>query len=455
MNCLLVLVFLDYSVKNNLFKQTDNKFGTASVYLKGDFYCVGVLGHAVRVSLTKPVMKNNSFKYCWSVSCFLLLLFFSLTGSSQQKNGRGKRIYIPFEPARWDTTSAKAEFVTYKGIKAIRMPSNGGQINLKGLIFSNGTIEFDTQPIDAEKRGFGPIGIYFRQKDARESEYVYLRTKRDDSKRDNNDIQYAPIVNGVLLFNMMSPYDGPAFVHNREWNHVKLVISGMQMRVYVNDMSEPVLEIPRLESNSLVGTIGFDGLAYFANLTIRPEAVENLSPLEGIDPTKHDMNFIRQWYLSASKILGTGKELTIADLPKDSTQWSSITAERRGIVNLSRKFGSSDSVRYVWLKTEIISTKDQVMQMQLGFCDEVYVFVNSKLVAADKNQFGMPLAKFPDGCLDIDNSTINLPLKIGSNIMLIGVVNNFSGWGIISRLRNLGGITLTGFSAGKKGLSFL
>jgi hypothetical protein len=67
----------------------------------------------------------------------------------------------------------------------------------------------------------------------------------------------------------------------------------------------------------------------------------------------------------------------------------------------------------------------------------------------------MPLAKFPDGCLDIDNSTINLPLKIGSNIMLIGVVNNFSGWGIISRLRNLGAITLTGFSAGKKGPSFL
>jgi hypothetical protein len=445
MNCLLALLSLDCSVKNILFKQTGNKCSTATVYCSGAFYCVGVLGHAIRIFLTKLVM-NNRFKYSWAICCILLLLFSSLTVSSQQKKDEGKRINIASEPTRWDTTSARAEFVNYKGFKAIRMPSNGGQINLKGLLFSNGTIEFDTQPIDAEKRGFGPIGIYFRQKNAKESEYVYLRTKRDDSKRDNNDIQYAPVVNGVLLFNMMSPYDGPAFVHNSEWNHVKLVVSGMQMRVYVNDMKEPVLEIPRLESNSLVGTIGFDGLAYFANLTIRPEAVENLSPLEGIDPTKHDMNFIRQWNLSASRNLGKGKEITLADLPKDSTKWSSITAERRGIVNLSRKFGSSDSVRYVWLKTNITSTKDQVMQMQLGFCDEVYVFVNNKLVATDKNQFGMPLAKFPDGCLDIDNSTISLPLKTGSNILLIGVVNNFSSWGIMSRLRNLNGITLTGLS---------
>ena len=248
-----------------------------------------------------------------------LLLFFYFGCQAQIKNNQ-KSILIPFEAPMWDTTGAKAEFVTYKGVKAIQMHPHGGQINLKGLTFTNGTIEFDTQPIDAETRGFGPIGIYFRQQNTKESEYVYLRTKKDDSKRDDDDIQYAPVVNGVLLFNMMSPYDGPAPVHNKEWNHVKLVVSGMQMRVYVNDMDEPVLEIPRLESSSKAGTIGFDGLAYFANLVIKPNEVGDLSPLEGIDPTKHDMNYIRQWDVSASRIMGQGKELTTDDLPKDSTQ---------------------------------------------------------------------------------------------------------------------------------------
>jgi len=371
-----------------------------------------------------------------------LMLFFCFGCHAQIKNNQ-KAIIIPFESPRWDTTGAKAEFVTYKGVKAIKMHPKGGQINIKGLIFTNGTIEFDTQPIDAETRGFGPIGIYFRQQNAKESEYVYLRTKRDDSKRDDDDIQYAPVINGVLLFNMMSPYDGPAPVHNKEWNHVKLIVSGMQMRVYVNDMNEPVLEIPRLESISKAGTIGFDGLAYFANLTVKPNDVGNLSALEGIDPTKHDMNYIRNWDITASSIMGRGKELTTDDLPKDSTQWNKITAERRGVINLSRKFGASDTGRYVWLKTTINSTKDQVMQMQLGFCDEVYVFVNKKLVDADKNQFGLPLAKFPNGCLNIDNSMVNIPLKAGANTLLIGVVNNFYSWGIIARLRNLSGITLT------------
>ena len=57
--------------------------------------------------------------------------------------------------------------------------------------------------------------------------------------------------------------------------------------------------------------------------------------------------------------------------------------------------------------------------MQLGFCDEVYVFVNKKLIDADKNQFGLPLSKFPNGCLNIENSMINVPLKTGVNEMVI------------------------------------
>jgi hypothetical protein len=94
------------------------------------------------------------------------------------------------------------------------------------------------------------------------------------------------------------------------------------------------------------------------------------------------------------------------------------------------------------LKSTINSTKEQVMQMQLGFCDEVYVFVNKKLVDADKNQFGLPLSKFPDGCLNIDNSTINIPLKQGSNELLIGIVNNFYSWAIVARMRNLNNLSI-------------
>jgi hypothetical protein len=387
-------------------------------------------------------MKHKRAKNNWLAFSLLIILFINNSCSAQQKTGKIKIVNIPCEPAYWDTTATKAKFVSYKGITAIKMVPHSNEISVKGINFSNGTIEFDTQPIDAETRGFGPIGIYFRQQNAKESEYIYLRTKKDDTKRNDDDIQYAPVVNGVLLFNMMSHFDGPAPVHNKEWNHVKLVVYGMQMRVYVNDMNDPVLEIPRLESNSTTGSIGFDGLAYFANLVIKPNETEELSPVEGIDPAKHDVNYIRRWDVTSAQLMAQGRELTDQDLPKDTTKWTPIVAERRGVINLSRKFGSSDTGRYVWLKTTINSTKEQVVQMQLGFCDEVYVFVNKNLVDADKNQFGLPLSKFPDGCLNIDNSTINIPLKEGNNELLIGVVNNFYSWAIVARMRNLHNLSI-------------
>jgi hypothetical protein len=386
-------------------------------------------------------MKNYRAKNNWLAFSLLIILFINNSCSAQQKPGKVKITNVPFEPIYWDTTATKAEFVIYKGVKAIKMHT-GNEIGVNGINFSNGTIEFDTQPIDAETRSSGPIGIYFRQRNAKESEYIYLRTKKDDTKRDDDDIQYAPVVNGVLLFNMMSQFDGPAPVHNKEWNHVKLVVHGMQMRVYVNDMNEPVLEIPRLESNSTSGSIGFDGLAYIANLVIKPNETEGLSPVEGIDPVKHDVNYIRRWDVTSAQLMAQGRQLIDQDLPKDTTKWTPVAAERRGVINLSRKFGSSDTGRYVWLKTTVNSTKEQVVQMQLGFCDEVYVFVNKKLVDADKNQFGLPLSKFPDGCLNIDNSTINIPLKQGSNELLIGIVNNFYSWAIVARMRNLHNLSI-------------
>jgi len=393
------------------------------------------------IELSFPFKDINYMNMHRLLCSFYLFLVIALNCSAQTK-AHQKPIVVPFEPGHWDTTGSKADFVVYEGKKVLKIRPNSGEVRLQSISFTNGTIEFDTQPIDAEKKGFGPIGIYFRQLSAKESEYVYIRTKRDDTKRDNDDIQYAPVVNGVLLFNMMSSYDGPAPVHNNAWNHVKLVVSGLQLRVYVNDMTDPVLEVPRLESNSSQGSIGFDGLAYFRDLVIKPNEVGNLSPMEGIDPVKHDLNYIRQWRVSNASIIGQGRELTAVDLPKDSTKWTPITAERRGVINLSRKFGASDTSRFVWLKTTINSTKDQVMQMQLGFCDEVYVFANKKLIDADKNQFGLPLSKFPDGCLNIDNSLVNVPLAAGANELLIGVVNNFYSWAIVARLRNLKGVTL-------------
>jgi hypothetical protein len=42
----------------------------------------------------------------------------------------------------------KAEFTTDKGVKAMKILPGNKQVVVKGLTFTNGTIEFDTQPVD-------------------------------------------------------------------------------------------------------------------------------------------------------------------------------------------------------------------------------------------------------------------------------------------------------------------
>lgn len=380
------------------------------------------------------------------IACMLCLLLASNVSNAQQKATKTKTIQIPFEASRWDTTLQKVQFTTYKGVKAMKILPGNKQVILKDLNFTNGTIEFDTQPVDANRSAF--LSVYFRRQNSNETELVYLRTQPDESQQRNEAIQYAPIVHGVNLWDLFDQFQGPALIHNTDWNHFKLVVSGLQMRVYLNNMDRPVLEIPRLEANTTAGTLAFDGPAYFANLSIKPNETEGLSPGPGVDLTNHDIKYIRRWDVSASQTLSVGRELLEQDLPKDTTKWQPILAERRGLINLTRIFGGvenrgggvQNNTRYVWLKTTIQATKDQISKIQLGFSDEVYVFINKGLLYVDKNQYPQPGRKYPDGRLDIANSSFDIPLKAGDNELIIGVSNYFYGWGIVARMEKMEGI---------------
>jgi hypothetical protein len=56
------------------------------------------------------------------------------------------------------------------------------------------------------------------------------------------------------------------------------------------------------------------------------------------------------------------------------------------------------------------------------------------MVYADKNTYNAFIRKEPDGRISVDNATVPLALQQGDNELLIGVANNFFGWGLIARL---------------------
>ncbi|KAA2245371.1 hypothetical protein F0L74_05255 [Chitinophaga agrisoli] len=367
----------------------------------------------------------------------LLYLFAICLPAAVMAQTKKGEITVPLTSQHWDFKPGAAVFEDYKGKPALRIMDYKGPVVSKDLKFANGTIEFDVAPIDSFF-----ANMYFRYVDTLESECFYMRVRGGSSPGAIYAIQYTPIIKGVNLWDMLPQFQGPATYKKDEWNHIKLVINGRQMRAYINDMRNPVMEIPRLEGNTTSGTIAFDGKQAIANLVLKPNETAGVSPEEGADPTAFDPRYIRHWAKSAPVLLPFGQELYERNLPKDIS-WDNITAERRGLVNLTRLYGENRFHRSaIWLKVKLHVATDQKHRMDLGFSDEVWVFLNRRLAYVDKNLFGSPGMKEPEGRCAVNNCSFTLPLKAGDNELLIGVSNDFYGWGIIARLDDIEGVTV-------------
>lgn len=381
-------------------------------------------------------MKRNLFLL---LACCLLAGAATLAQKPRKKAAAPTPVAapIPMTSEHWTFQPGKVEFLEHRGVRAMKLLPNSGPVVATGLTFANGTIEYDVEPLAP------PFwGVYFRRKDEKTQEYFYLRN-RLAPPYPNDAIQYAPFVDGVNLWDLLDHFQAPARLRAGDWNHVKLVVSGHQMRVYVNDTTRPALEVPRLEADVREGGLAFDGHGIVANVVVRPNETAGLAAYAGTDLTDHDARYLRRWSVSEPVALPAGSELTAAQLPKPDQAFQPLDAERRGLVNLTRRFGNSrNQRRYVWLKTRIRSTGQQKPTLRLGFSDEVWVFVNGQPVFVDKNLYPQNMRKTPDGRLSIENAGFVLPLKAGDNELLVGVANDFFGWGLAARLDSLDGIDL-------------
>ncbi|HEY4788278.1 MAG TPA: hypothetical protein VIH57_19630 [Bacteroidales bacterium] len=377
-----------------------------------------------------------------------LLLFILLTlvlkGHAQKRNNReaslslvNKVTHISLKAENWEFKPQTVDFFEYKSRPVMKLLNSSDPVILKDFNFIDGTIEYDMEPLDPRF-----TSCYFRWKDSKESECFYFRTGRAGNSQAIDAIQYAPIINGVNLWDMLFHYQTNADFKKDDWNHVKLVISGKQMRAYVNDTLRPALEVPMLEGNVTTGTLAFDGKVIISNLKVKHNSVEGLAPEAGIDPTSVDPRYLRKWQVSSPVTTAKGIDFSDDYVANADTKWEDITAERRGLINLTRKFGKTEGRRIVWLKTIIHSDKAQDKILRFGFSDEVWVVINDRPLYIDKNLYNTPMAKQPDGRCSIENTSFKVPLKEGDNQLLVGVSNFFYGWGIVARLDNLDGIKI-------------
>ncbi len=348
-------------------------------------------------------------------------------------------IMIAMTAEHWQAKE-NAEFLRELGFFHGLMRLNSGKAVLKNVTFSDGTIEFDINTI-----GRGMPGIAFRQQDEKNFELLYLRPD-PNCPAFRACIQYAPQTHGVTLWDFFPQYQNRAPLRENGWNRIKMVVSGRRMNVFVNDVISPTLEVGRLEGDAMKGGLQLQGPGTFANLVITPDRVDGLSPEPVGDPLDGDRGLVRNWRVSKYSVLPLGEDATYKGMPGGSQEWRMISTERNGLVNISRVYGRplpEPNRAVTWLKTTITSDRKQTKKADVGWTRELWVFVNGKLVYADKNLFEQEGArKFPDARCSLENGSFALPLEAGDNEVSVAIANNFFGWGMMLRLANPEGVHL-------------
>ena len=357
-------------------------------------------------------------------------------------------VQVSMSADRWTTVAGNVDFVEHMGKPAIELKVGdykkhipSGVVSLKDFQFSNGTVEYD---VSAES-GMG-AEFMFRAANKDNFEMFYLRP-RPNCQEAPDCVQYAPQTHGVLLWDIYPQYQGPAPLQTGQWNHVKLIISGKRMNIYINGASQPTLKIGRLEGDTQQGGLMLGGPGFFAGLTVKPDVVDGLTPDPEPDATAADDCYLRNWQISGFSKLAEGRSPAYMDLPGASDKWAAIDAESGGLINVSRVYGlpfDRHAPAFVWLKTTIHSDTAQQKHATFGWLREAFVFVNGQIVYADKNLYQPPAArKTPDGRLSLENGSLLLPLKAGDNELAVALVNDsFYGWGIRMHFDDTKGLLL-------------
>ena len=193
----------------------------------------------------------------------------------------------PFEPNlgklvssdAWTVVNRNIRLLSEGGIKFAHFDGDAGAgvAWLENYEFSDGTIEFDVRGENVFQKSF--VGIAFHGVGETQYEAIYFRPfnfTAGDSLRRIHSVQYiAPPTYGWQKIRTEHPgvYEQPVqpAPDPNGWFHVRLVVNGSTVSVFVNNSEKPSLEVTRLSDvkNGKIGMwVGDDSGGDFAHLRI-------------------------------------------------------------------------------------------------------------------------------------------------------------------------------------------
>ncbi len=358
-------------------------------------------------------------------------------------NVQSPTLQLSSDSPRWQF-EGNAKVAEYQGRKAIQL--NGGAAIVKDLEMRDGVIDVDVAT--PARRGF--FGFQFRlANEGADGEWVYLRQHKTGLA---DAMQYTPIFKTGANWQI---YNGEGFTGAVEiprdvWFHLRLEVQGAQAKLFVKDMTQPALVMNDLKSDVQKGFLALHvliGETYFSNFEFRetPPAKwqRNLPAMPA--------NTLTKWTISpAFDALARNLEQPLSSTERNEVKWQEVEAEAPGFVVLYRyleaphlrvsfandftkRLEPQPGTKVVYARATIESERDQVKKLELGYSDEVSVFLNEQILYR-----GRSAQNFRDpgflGIVNPENDSIYLPLKKGRNELLLAVSELGGGWGFICRL---------------------
>ena len=355
-------------------------------------------------------------------------------------------ISVPPDSPRWEL-QGDARVADYQGRKCLRL--DGGVAVLKDFEMRDAVIDVDMAT--PAKRGF--VGLDFRiDKDGANYEEVYLRQHKS---RLPDAMQYTPVLSTGRNWQI---YNGPGFtgaveIPKDEWFHLRLEVTGAQAILFVKQMDKPALVMTDLKSGVQKGQVALydlTGETYFSDFEVRTTAD---APWERHLPPMPSGTLIK-WSISPSyNALARNLELPLTRSEIDGIQWQDVEAEPPGFVVLyryreaphpmvtfqsdfSKRLEPQPGMKGVYARTFIESERDEVKRLEIGYSDDVSVFLNGRILYRGRSAQGFRDPGFL-GIINPENDAIYLPLQKGRNELMLAVSELGGGWGFICRLADL------------------
>jgi hypothetical protein len=163
---------------------------------------------------------------------------------------------------------------------------------------------------------------------------------------------------------------------------------------------------------------------------------------------------LTRWSLSPSyDALERNLERALSPAEIDAIRWQEVEAEAPGFVvvnryresphprvsfasDFSKRLEPQPGMKMVYARTTIESDREQVKKLELAYSDDVSVFLNGKILYRGRSAQNFRDPAFL-GIMNPENDAVYLPLKKGSNELMLALSELGGGWGFIGRLADV------------------